>query len=281
MIQIREMTQNDFDYALRLTDLMKWDYSLRDFEWMIYFEPKGCFIATDDDKRIGITTTITYENLGWIGNVIISPKYQRRDVGSKLVEHAIEYLESKSMDFIGLYSYPETSRFYRNFGFDEDEQFIEFVGKGSEHSNKECRMIAPEDLEYVLEFDIKCFGANRKKVLTRIFKNFNNFCWVTGSNKEIIGYIMGTGSATVAEIGPWICDPKYFEKGIGLLKAFLSNNKGIKINLGIIAKNIELANKLKELQFEIDFEILRMFYKGKKPEMRENFIFAIGSLERG
>ena len=281
MTQIREMTENDFEHALRLTNLMRWDYSRRDFEWMIYFEPKGCFIATDGHKRIGITTTITHKNLGWIGNVVISPEYRHRDVGSELVDHAIEYLKSKSVDFVGLYSYPETSRFYSTLGFEEDEHFIELFGLGRPFSFEECRMMTHKDLEDVLELDSRCFGAYRKKILEKIFNGFRGFCWLTASNREVLGYIMGTESATGVEMGPWICDPQYAEKALSLLKAFLSSAKGMKISFGVMARNLELLNKLKELQFEIDFEVIRMFYKGKKPTMSKNFILAIGSLDRG
>jgi ribosomal protein S18 acetylase RimI-like enzyme len=281
MTQIREMSGDDFDYALELTNLMRWDYSRRDFEWMIYFEPKGCFIATDGDKRIGITTTIAYKNLGWIGNVITSPEYRRRDIGSELIDHSIDYLENKSIDFIGLYSYPDTSKFYTGLGFKEDERFVELSGRGRSHSFEECGIMTSKDLEFVVELDSKCFGASRKKILAKIFDEFKDLCWLTVTSGEVAGYIMGTESATGVEIGPWICDPKNNEKALNLLRALLCNTKGMKLSLGVPARNLELINKLKKLKFEVDFEVLRMFYKGKKPMMRENFILAVGSLDRG
>lgn len=281
MIKIKEMAENDFNYALRLTNLMKWDYSRKDFEWMVYFEPKGCFVAMDGNKRVGIITTITYQNLGWIGNAIVSPKYRHKGIGSKLVSHAIDYLKSKSVEFIGLYSYLETSRFYNKLGFKEDEQFIRLIGKGKFYSFEGCRRMASNDLKDIIEFDSKCFSVCRKKVLNKIFEEFKDLCWLTVLNKEIIGYIMGKKSATGMEVGPWICNPKHTKKAFNLLKAFLSNAKNMRISLVIPEKNLKLMNKLKELGFKIDFKVIRMFYNGIKPKIKENFILAIESLERG
>ncbi len=280
MFEIRKFSADDIEYALALTDLIGWGYSKKDFRWMMDFEPKGCFIAIKDNERVGITTTITFQNLGWIGNVIVSPKFRRKGIAAKLVNHAIEYLKSREIGFIGLYSYLETSNLYRNLGFKEDEHFTELCGNGNSFGTKDVRNIHFEDLNKIEEYDSNCFGFSRKKVLNKIFNEFKELCYLVFLDNEIKGYIMGTKSNDEVEIGPWIVNPKYDDQ-LDLLKTILNHERGKKINLGVPANNLELINKLKKMNFETSFDVIRMFYKGIKPTMKDNFIRAIESLERG
>jgi len=281
MVKIKNMKHEDFEFALRLTNLMSWDYARRDFEWMTHFEPAGCFVALDSYRRIGITTTITYENLGWIGNVIVSPEHRGRGIGSRLVEHAVDYLRNRSADFIGLYSYPETLQFYNNLGFREGESFLRLSIRGGCGFFEKSEKMRLEELKGVIELDSKCFGACRKKVLTKIFNEFKELCRVTLVDGKVVGYIMGTKSAAGIEVGPCICHPKYRENALNLLKATLSHVKAKKISMGVPMRKFKLVNKLKEWGFKIDFKVIRMFYKGQTPAMKSNFIFAMESLERG
>jgi ribosomal protein S18 acetylase RimI-like enzyme len=281
MVHIRAMTEEDFDYALRLTNMLKWDYLRRDFEWMVEFEPEGCFVATEGGRRVGITTTITYQKIGWIGNVAVSPRYRRMGVGSALVERAVDYLRSRSVDFMGLYAYPEAAGFYNALGFRGDERFIRLRGQGRPYRFEGCRRMERRDLEDVMGLDAKCFGAGRGRVLKKIFEGSGGLCWVRASNGRIVGCVMGTESATGLEAGPWVCDPTHIEGAMDLLKAFLSNARGERVGLVVPARSPMLIDGLKGLGFEPDFTVLRMFYGGRKPRMEEGSMFAIESLERG
>jgi ribosomal protein S18 acetylase RimI-like enzyme len=280
MIRIRELSADDIEYALALTNSVGWGYSKKDFEWIMDLEPKGCFIAIKDNERVGITTTVTFENLGWIGNVIVSPKFRRKGIAAKLVNQAIEYLKSREIGFIGLYSYLETSNLYNNLGFKEDERFTELSGIGRSFRVKNVKNILLKDLNKIEEFDSNCFGFSRKKVISRIFDEFKDLCRLIFTDDEIKGYIMGTKSNDEVEIGPWIFNPKY-DGEFELLKAILNHERGKKFNLGVPADNLELIDKLKNMKFKVNFDVIRMFYKGIRPTMKDNFILAIESLERG
>jgi len=274
------MRPHDFEFAVRLTDLKQWEYSRRDFAWMTSLEPQGCFVAVEDGRRLGITTTVNYQTLGWIGNVIVSPRYEGKGVGSQLVNRAVEYLRGKSVGSIGLYSYLDNTPFYARLGFKEDGCFIRSSGKGKPAVLGECQPMKPIDLEAVTRLDFECIGADRSKVLTKIFERCRNLCWITTSRRELAGYIMGTSSRTSVELGPWICDPRYADGAFTLLSAFLSSTRNKKINLGIPERHVALRS-LEESGFKPDFRVARMFHKGKKPSMKDDYIIAMESLERG
>ena len=168
----------------------------------------------------------------------------------------------------------------KGLGFEEDEHFIKLSGTGIPINFESCRKASDEDLKDIVELDSKIFGFNRKKVLDKICKESKNECYVMISNKEIVGFLLSKRSINDVDIGPWVCEPKYFNQSLELLKAILNSANGMKINMGTKAKNLTLVNNLKKMGFKIDFGVIRMFYKGKKPSMFDNFL-AIESLERG
>ena len=78
MVRIRKMLNDDFEYAVNLTDTLDWNLSENDFKFMLNLEPEGCFVATVDSEKVGITTTICYNGVGWIGNVIVDKNFRNK-----------------------------------------------------------------------------------------------------------------------------------------------------------------------------------------------------------
>lgn len=58
MLQVRNMTPEDFQFAVGLTDTMNWKLEEEDFVFMTKLEPGGCFTLLDNSEKIGVVTTI-------------------------------------------------------------------------------------------------------------------------------------------------------------------------------------------------------------------------------
>ena len=56
------MVEGDIAPAVKLTDTMGWGFQDEDFKFMMKLEPQGCFIAEDDKRFVGLTTTISFES---------------------------------------------------------------------------------------------------------------------------------------------------------------------------------------------------------------------------
>ncbi|MEM4246688.1 MAG: GNAT family N-acetyltransferase [Candidatus Bathyarchaeia archaeon] len=283
-IYIRTMRKSDYPHAVELTSLMRWGNTERDFEWMSFFEPHGCFVAVDGSRLVGVATTIGYGGLGWIGNVIVSPEYRGMGVGSLLVDHAIEYFKARSTGSVGLYSYPENLRFYKRIGFVEDSSFVWLtcpqVRRGFPRAdNPRFRRMERRDLKSVIDLDKDFFGADRSRVLTKIYSEFDELCWVSAYGKEVQGYIMGTRSGYRIDIGPWAHGAEDGLNAITLLNTFLRRLAGTEANIGVQAGNLKA--RLIESGFIVKSHVIRMFLNGKKPPTRDDCLLAIESLERG
>jgi predicted GNAT family acetyltransferase len=273
------MTYRDFAFAIKLTDTMNWDLTEKDLKLMMTLEPEGCFVTSSGAEKVGIITTIHFDRIGWIGNVIVNRRYRSKGIGSLLVKHAVDYLVNKSVTTIGLYSYVDTVPFYEKMGFKKNSNFIRLVGQGSA---RHLGLNAPErlvesDLQDVINLDKLCVRGSRERLLTRMFTDSRDLCYATRKNKRLVCFIMADWYKK--EIGPWVCHPSYDGEAINLLKAVLNKLAGLEVRIGVPERKRKILNALKDMNFTEEFKVVRMYY-GESLE-DTSCLLAMESLERG
>jgi predicted N-acetyltransferase YhbS len=279
MFHVRKMSEEDFEYAVELTDTKGWDLTEEDFRFMLNLEPEGCFVLLDDSERIGIITSISLGRIGWFGNLIVEEKHQRKGAGSVLVKHVVDYLTSKSVEVVGLYSYVDAVPFYERLGFKYDSGFIVLEGKASTSPIKvNVSEVKAEDFQKIVGFDSSCLNASRRKLLESIFRNTNNLCYLSTENGQMLGYIMAKVYEGMAEIGPLICSPKRSDVAINLVKTVLNRLMGFKVSFCIPEKESAITDFLTKSGISERFHVARMFFK---PISLKDCIYIAESLERG
>lgn len=270
------MSETDFPFAICLTNTKCWMLTEKDFKFMIELEPEGCFILLSNSERIGITTNISFNKIGWLGNLIISEANRRRGAGSLLVEHSVSYLKTKKVSTVGLYSYLDTVLFYRSLGFDLDSEFVVLKGRGfhSAITNKIRR--AGKDTQDIINYDCSCFGASRRKLLEPILLDSANFGYVYIQNGQVLGYVVAKVYNGMSEIGPLGC--KRSDVAINLIKTVLNELVGFEVYMCIQAKEAAILSILMKSGFVEIFRVARMFLG---PHVVNDCIYFAESLERG
>ncbi|MGQ9538467.1 MAG: GNAT family N-acetyltransferase [Candidatus Bathycorpusculaceae bacterium] len=129
MFSVRQMREEDIEFAVQITETMNWNLTELDFEFMMNLEPEGCFILFYDSRKIGLATTISFGKVGWVGNVIVDENHRGKGAGTMLVKHATGYLKSRGVETIGLYSYKENVDFYMRLGFKRETKFTVLKGQ--------------------------------------------------------------------------------------------------------------------------------------------------------
>ncbi|MEM3752796.1 MAG: GNAT family N-acetyltransferase [Candidatus Bathyarchaeia archaeon] len=274
------MSFEDIEFAVCLTDTMNWNLTEKDFEFMMQLEPEGCFTLLCGSEKIGITTTVSYGKIGWIGNVIVDEKYRRKRAGSILVKHAIEYLRSKGAEMVGLYSYKEKANFYLRLCFKRDLEFAVLNGKASSPNFEAADVMeaGKNEMQKIVEFDSLYFGASRKKLLERIASGKNNLCYYHVENGEISGYIIVKVYNHYSEIGPLICRREKGDVARSLLAAVLKKVKDSEVSICLPKKERAIINMLLGFRFKESFNVVRMF---SGPMVFRDCIYIAESLERG
>ena len=279
MFHVEKMKAEDFSFAVQLANTMNWNMTVEDFEFMVKLESQGCFVLFHNQERFGITTTISFGKVGWLGNLIVKEDARGEGAGSLLVEHAITYLKRKGVETVGLYAYPHLVKFYESFGFEPDIDFLVLQGKaGFPPTEARVRKVKKQDVPEVVDFDCKCFGANRKKLLEPILLNRSNLCHISTENSEITGYITAKVQDKIAEVGPLICHENRVEHALLLLKTILNRVNGLEVFMYIPKKETALLNTLYQAGLKEAFRVMRMFLG---PTITKNCIYTAESLERG
>jgi GNAT superfamily N-acetyltransferase len=279
MFHIQKISVDDFAFAVRLTDTMNWNLVEEDFQFMKDLEPEGCFTIRDESERIGVATTISFGQVGWLGNVIVREEYRGRGVGSLLVNHALDYLTKQNAKTIGLYAYQNKIPFYQRLGFKYDSNFIVLTGKPESSSEQlQHREATKNDKQEIIDLDHCCFGVSRHKLLAPILDKASNVCYVAGEKGSIQGFIVVKVYPGMAEVGPLACQRGYPDIAVDLLKVALNRVSGLKVITCIPEKESTIRSMLMRRGFSEAFRVARMFHG--VPRLN-NCIYMAESLERG
>jgi hypothetical protein len=118
-------------------------------------------------------------------------------------------MQKKDVKIPKLYCFPNRVAFYRRLGFKTEINVQVMVGKGRKISFSEVNKLSEDTLNEILLLDKKIFGADRSRLLCRLYKEFPKNCFTAYHKKKLVGYIMAHGSEDEYELGPWVCLPKY------------------------------------------------------------------------
>jgi predicted N-acetyltransferase YhbS len=279
MFQVKPMRVDDFQFATKLANTMDWNMATEDFQFMTNLEPEGCFVAFHGRERVGISTTISFGKVGWFGNLIVKEKYRNMGLGCLLVNHAVNYLKCRGAQTIGLYAYPNLTRFYSNLGFRLDEDFSVLCAEAlGSLTSETLRSVRKRQTKAIEEFDRRCFGGDRKKLLESIILEEGNLSYFKSESNEVVGYIAATVYKKMAWVGPLICRENKVDVAIMLLKAVLADLAGKSVYTVLPKKETSIADMLFSAGFKKDFSVSRMFLG---EAVAKNCIYMAESLERG
>jgi GNAT superfamily N-acetyltransferase len=273
------MAAEDFAFAIDITNPMDWGLTRADFEFMLKLEPEGSFVLLDDSEKVGIATTVSFGQMGWFGNLIVRKDERKKGGGSLLVNHALKYLQTKKVNTVGLYAYPDAIPFYTKLGLKYDSDFTVLKGTGIS-SSVDARVTEAQrdDLEQIVKSDQNCFGAARRKVLEPILTDTGNVCRIAFEDNRLVGFVAAAIYGKTAELGPLVCSQRRNDIAVSLISTALNRLKGYEVSLCIHKKEVSVIDTLMKHGFSESFKVSRMFFG--TPVSRD-CIYAAESLERG
>lgn len=284
-LSIHPIRENDIEFVYTSCKNESWNYSRKRIERVHHYEPKGCFVATVNKKRVGHVFSINYRKVGWIGLLIVNREHRRIGIGTLLVRRAIDYLQNLGVETVKLEAVPEIAGLYRKLGFIDEFDSLRFKKvnkKDNQSTNPNIKPLKENQITETAEFDSRHFGANRTRVLHQLFEDNPELCFISHRNSQIVGYIMCYKTETGYRIGPWICNPHHPQIAKGLiLKCMQAIQTNEKLYVGVPAVNNASVKILQDLDFGLYCKSMRM-YLGKKPANEHvEFIFSISGPENG
>ena len=262
MLHLEKMINNDYSFAVQLSNTQNWNMTIRDFEIMNKIEPLGCFVLYNDLEKLGVATCVTFDKIGWLGNFIIKQKSRYQGAGSFLLKNALLFLKNKNVQTIGLYSYTNLTKFYEKFGFKKDEELFTFYGQISISSKKieDVKVAKNKIFSKILDFDHSCIQYNRAKSLLALFSEKSNVLYHLSENKKIIGYALTKIDENLVEIGPLVTRSKSETVALLLLAKIFDKLSGFKVIIYIPKKYEKIIRYVSRVGLKKQTNLVRMFY---------------------
>lgn len=279
--EIRVMTRGDIDFVMRMQEMVCWGNTRADAERSLYYEPVGCFVASIDGVDVGIVNSFIYDDVGFIGNLIVLPEIRGKGVGATLMIAAIERLTRDGADTIRLDAVQKAIPLYERLGFKGEYWSLRYNGAAVMAPHHSIEPMLKEDLDKVAALDRRFFGLDRAQKLRRIQHDFPELCFKASKGGTLRGYIMAKPGASNVRVGPWICDPKHFEYAEPLLNALSLKVDERKLWLGIPELNKASVKIISGKGFTQMPSSLRMSYGEHKTVEDTSGIFGIGAPDKG
>jgi GNAT superfamily N-acetyltransferase len=268
----RVMTEQDIPAGLHLNTLAGWNQTTADWCRFLDNSPRGCFVMEHDGNVVGTVATITYEHrFAWIGMVLVDPEFRKQGIGTKLLEHAIDYLDQSRLQTMKLDATPLGKPLYEKLGFVTEYEIERWVLKRQPSSaSTECRSDVvgsnPAQLKQVLALDRELFGADRTFLLRSLHDQASEFSMVLWESGGAQAYSFGRHGRFADHLGPWMAaDRTAAEK---IIRAFLAESRGETIIVDCLKSNSSSVELLKVCGFTLSRPLTRMFrgtnqYAGK------------------
>ena len=280
MLRIRPLTGKDFWSIIRLTNKERWGFGERDLRRMLALEPKGCLVAELAGLPVGLTTAVSYsKKLGWIGNVIVDARHRRAGVGSSLVESAIRHLLHLRVRKIGLFSYPENKSMYEQLNFRTTGGFARLSISGRARSRTTGNTEVP--FRRILRIDREAFGADRRRLLKRLLREFpRSWAWIL-KGRELSGYSVVKQYQDSSEMGPSVCKQTNPEDLATLFRSSLALTTKWPLEVSIPKSNQTGLETAIRVGFRVERKGLVMSFADLGEITVDPAIVAFGFLDKG
>lgn len=281
----RQLRKEDIEFAYELNKAETWNDRIEDLERMLEYEPEGCFLAEMNGIPVGHVFSVNYGKLGWVGLLIVVKAYRKMGVGRALMRIALRYLLKQGVETVKLEAVPEISKLYRDMGFIDEYDSLRFRATGIHSLAKERQsavLMNANEIDEIAKFDSKYFGAERKRIITRLHQNCPQLCFVSRSDSKILGYIMCRRAESGYNIGPWVCTPERKDVATGLLATCLNEIESeAPIYIGVPATNESAAEILRRFGFSSYSKSIRMRFGQELQNENVEGIFGIGGPMKG
>jgi GNAT superfamily N-acetyltransferase len=216
MIRIRNMTCDDLDLGLRLKDQAGWNQTAADWRRFLRLEPDGCFVAEWEGRPVGTTTTSVFQTVGWIAMVLVDETARHRGLGTRLVEHALSYLEQQGVQTIRLDATALGRPVYERLGFTAEYGLARWMGPAVAGPRPATVSLAcSADLVAWAALDKEFTGTPRHRLLAELLADYPVNAGQVFEGDTLRGYVMFRDGSRAAYLGPAVA--RTAETGCALL----------------------------------------------------------------
>jgi len=280
---IRPFQPSDIDAGMRFKQFAGWNQVPEDWMGLLQLDPEGCFVGEIDGSVVGTATGLRFdERLGWIGMVLVDPDFRRRGIATRLMLHAIEYLESSPCRCLKLDATDAGAKVYEKMGFQVEYTVERWLRAGRsknrfEESDASIRAVEFEDLARIGKWDEPIFGGDRTRLLEWYLTRCKAY-WLRRAEAPE-GFVFGRPGSNAFQIGPLAADT--IEVAEILFRRLLAEVPGDRVIADIVTPNAAATSMLEAHGFKRFRVLQRMFRSVNKNPGIPGKVFCIAGFEFG
>jgi GNAT superfamily N-acetyltransferase len=208
-ISLRRMTGADIPLGMALKDQAGWNQTPADWRRFLALEPDGCFVAMWDGRPVATTTTCVFGPVAWIAMVLVDQAYRHRGIATRLVQHALEYLDGRGVATVRLDATSLGQPVYEQLGFAVEHHVVRWQGvAGSGRRVARAYSVRNEDLEQIVALDRSATGTDRRRLIERLVSERPWPTCVAHLAGSVVGYALLRSGARAVQIGPAVAASK-------------------------------------------------------------------------
>ncbi len=275
-LNIKTATLADMSTMIEFAKQEGWNPGLTDKIPFYFTDPEGFFIGYLNDQPIGCISAPQWNSsFGFMGFYIVIANCRGQGYGFELWNHALSYLEGKS---IGLDGVPAQQENYKKSGFLLHHNNLRYKGRIEGKTYHYLLKADQVPFNQLVEFDATISGYERRRFLQHWITMPNTYSLVLQENDRVKGFGTLRKCYSGFKIGPLYADSAEIAEDI--LLSLASYSKGEDLYLDIVQENSEALRLSTQYGFIKVFETARM-YKGIAPKSPLSKIFGVTTFELG
>jgi ribosomal protein S18 acetylase RimI-like enzyme len=281
---VRQLRAEDIPAALALINEEGWNYTSIELERMLQLDPDGSYLF-EDGHPIGIVMGVSYGRTGVIGHLVVSKKGRGRKIGQTLLNHSLDYFDSRGVESVALYATAEGEKLYNKYGFLKKRQALCVNARIPKvvafPDALKAERLDEKDMPDAIALDSDLFGDDRRKLMDMLFKESVGHRFKLSKNGALVGFIFARESPVGYDVGPWVCTTGSAKDAMNLYAAAVTSLTRGTLFLAAFEQNKHSAALARSLDRIILWEVEYMVRGEDRYNRDPSSVYGITAFELG
>lgn len=277
-LTLRFLSPGDADAGLRLSTLANWNQNRADWDFLLRNGwVKG--VLNGDEIVASVAVSSYPPGIGWIGMVLVDPKWRGKGCAKRLMHEAVTYCEESGL-VPGLDATPEGQQVYKRIAFIDVGELVRMRRVERRGDSVKSGSLEGETVtkDAGFKWDQEVFGHDRTHVLQWLEETYPDLCvGRLGSDGELDAVAWGRRGRTAVQIGPLLARSE--ESAQSLVIDFLESQETSWV-IDVPVRHTRFVGWLHSQGFEVERGFTRMM-RGRYGMDFRNDQFAVAGPELG